>query len=149
MPLPRPLHFLHARVPPHIRLLSASAFWILTLTIGTNDYLLEITPIYGRSMAPTLSPAYHATGAKDWLAWRKWKPTQDLQRGDIVMYHTPFKAEGSAVKRVIALGGDTIVLDARRRPGVVASGDGERLGLSDRDMELSRPDLPAAPYGQF
>jgi inner membrane protease subunit 2 len=100
-----------------LRLFSAGTFWCLALTIGLNDYLLEITPIYGSSMSPTLSPSYHATGTKDYLAWRKWLPTQDLKRGDIVMYATPFRPEGSAVKRVIALGGDTVVLDGRRRPG--------------------------------
>lgn len=115
--------------------------------IGLNDYLFEITPIYGRSMAPTLSPAYHATGATDYLAWRKHRPTADLKRGDIVMYATPLRAEGSAVKRVVALAGDTVVLDERRRPGVDVDGEpkaNERTAM--RGWDAMAPEVKV-PYG--
>ena len=145
MPFPRPIHFITSRLPPQTRLLCTSAFWILAVTINLNDHVCEITPIYGRSMAPTLSPSYHATGAKDFLAWRKYRPTADLQRGDIVMYHTPFKAEGSAVKRVIALGGDTVVLDRRRRPGVDEDGlpkANERTAMKGWDAMAPRVKVP-------
>ena len=104
--------------------------WILATAIGLNDFALEITPVQGSSMAPTLSPAYATTGAQDYLAWRKWMPTADLRRGDIVMYNTPLRAEGTAVKRVVALGGDVVYLDARRRPGA-ADSDG-RVRASER-----------------
>jgi inner membrane protease subunit 2 len=143
MPLPNLLRARQAFPPP--RIVSAGVFWILALTIGINDYVVELTPVYGRSMAPTLSPTYHATGALDWLAWRKWRPTDDLRRGDIVMYHTPFKAEGSAVKRVIALGGDTVVLDRRRRPGVDEDGEpkaNERTAMRSWDVMAPRVKVP-------
>lgn len=106
-----------ASLPPW-RTLAAGAFWITGTVIGVNDYLLEITPIVGNSMQPTLSPQYYTTGARDTVAWYKWRPAgSELRRGDLVMYTTPHRGEGSAVKRVIALGGDTVVLDKRRRPG--------------------------------
>lgn len=145
MPLPSSLRTLTSRFPPQTRLLSAGIFWTLALTIGLNDYVLEITPIYGRSMAPTLSPTYHATGSLDWLAWRKFAPTANLQRGDIVMYNTPFKAEGSAVKRVIALGGDTVILDPRRRPGTDEDGEAkanERTAMRGWDAMAPRVKVP-------
>jgi len=145
MPFPQPIRYITSRLPTQTRLLCTSAFWILAITINLNDHVLEITPIYGRSMAPTLSPAYHATGAKDFLAWRKYRPTSDLQRGDIVMYQTPFKAEGSAVKRVIALGGDTVVLDRRRRPGVDEDGlpkANERTAMKGWDAMAPRVKVP-------
>lgn len=138
MPLP-----LLKNVP--IRTLSNTTFWILATTIGINDYLLELTPIYGASMAPTLSPTYHTTGTSDWVAWRKWQPTKNLQRGDIVMYHTPLRPEGSAVKRVIALGGDTVILDPRRRPGVDADGEpkaSERTAMKGWDAMAPRVRVP-------
>lgn len=128
-----------------LRLVSATTFWLLALPIGINDYVIELTPVYGRSMAPTLSPKYHETGSLDWLAWRKYNPTQDLRRGDIVMYHTPLKAEGSAVKRVIALGGDTVILDKRRRPGTDEDGESkanERTAMKGWDAMAPRVKVP-------
>lgn len=124
-----------------LRLLLTAAFWTTALTAATNDYLIELTPITGRSMSPTLSPLYHTTGSRDTLLWLKWRPTRDLQRGDIVLYHTPLRAEGSAVKRVIALAGDTVILDPRRRPdgeGVPA----ERTAARNWDAMAPRVEVP-------
>ncbi|KAM0712378.1 hypothetical protein Q7P37_011473 [Cladosporium fusiforme] len=136
------------RIPlPPPRALAAGAFWITATVIAANDYLLEITPIIGSSMSPTLSPTYHTTGAVDNLAWRKWRPAQNLQRGDIVLYNTPHRAEGSAVKRVIALGGDTVILDPRRRPGRDANGDvmGSERTVA-RNWDAMAPAV-TVPYG--
>ena len=115
------------------------------MVCNLNDHVIELTPIYGNSMAPTLSPTYHATGVKDFLAWRKFRPTADLQRGDIVMYEKPFNPEGSAVKRVIALGGDTVVLDRRRRPGTDEDGQpkaSERTAMKGWDAMAPRVKVP-------
>lgn len=140
MPIPSPLTRLS------LRRFAAASFWITALTISINDYLLEITPITGRSMSPTISPDYHTTGATDTIAWRKHQPASaDLRRGDIVLYHTPFRAEGSAVKRVIALGGDTVILDPRRRPGTDADGEnlpGERTVAKNWDVMAPRVKVP-------
>lgn len=144
MPFPRPISYLTSYFP-RPRLLCAGTFWLLATVINVNDHVLELTPIYGSSMAPTLSPTYHTTGATDVLAWRKYRPTENLQRGDIVMYQTPFRAEGSAVKRVIALGGDTVVLDRRRRPGTDEDGQpkpSERTAMKGWDAMAPRVKVP-------
>ncbi|KAF1827447.1 LexA/Signal peptidase [Dissoconium aciculare CBS 342.82] len=86
------------------------------ICIFINDNLLEYTYIHGRSMQPTLSPDYHLTGARDIVFWQKFSPTRDLQRGAIVMFNSPQRPESSAVKRVIALEGDIVVLDPKRKP---------------------------------
>lgn len=84
--------------------------------IFINDNVLETTHITGASMAPTLSPRYHETGQEDLVLWKKWNPTRDLQRGDVVHFSNPARPEGLAVKRIIALEGDIVLLNKRRRP---------------------------------
>lgn len=67
-------------------------------------------------MSPTLSPTYETDRAEDRVLWKKWTPTRKLQRGDVVHFANPTKPDSFAVKRVIALEGDQVVLDPRRRP---------------------------------
>jgi inner membrane protease subunit 2 len=90
--------------------------------IFVNDNFLEYTFVSGRSMQPTLSPDYHLTGAREGVFWQKYYPTRDLTRGAIVMFNSPQNPESSAVKRVIALEGDVVVLDPKRRPAEVLNG---------------------------
>ena len=85
-------------------------------TIAMNDHFLEFITIEGISMAPTLSPTFNETGAKDVLVMKKWKPTANLERGDVVMLNLPHKPDKLGVKRVVALEGDWVTLDYRRRP---------------------------------
>lgn len=87
-----------------------------TSLILLNDSYLESTTITGPSMSPTLSPLYETTQKRDIVLWDKFQPTKNLQRGDVVLFYLPHNPEGTAVKRVIALGGDTVLLDPRRRP---------------------------------
>ena len=84
--------------------------------IFINDNIFETGSIIGRSMAPTLSPEYNETGHKDSLLWNKWRAVNELKRGDIVHFMSPNKPEEFAVKRVIALEGDVVILDKKRRP---------------------------------
>lgn len=91
--------------------------WILL-----KDALLDATLVTGQSMAPTLSPLFGSTGAADCILWWKHLPTRNLRRGDVVLFCTPHKAEGKAVKRVVALGGDTVRLDPKRRPADAQNG---------------------------
>lgn len=112
-------------LPAEVRIPLYASFWTVCIAITLNDKFLEITHIDGSSMAPTLSPEYHSSGRKDCVAWRKWQPTRGLSRGDIVLFGNPTNPEGGAVKRVLALEGDTVLLDRRRRPsrsGQAASG---------------------------
>ncbi|KAF2722981.1 LexA/Signal peptidase [Polychaeton citri CBS 116435] len=99
-----------------LRKTAKTILWLTPLGIFVNDYSLETTTINGASMSPTLSPNYHETGQRDLVLWNKNQPTRDLKRGDIVNFMAPYRPEGNAVKRVIALPGDTVLLDPRRRP---------------------------------
>lgn len=73
-------------------------------------------------MAPTLSPAYHATGARDRLILQRGLAARrDLRRGDVVTFYKPHKRHEVSVKRVIGLEGDTIypVRGYACEPGIV------------------------------
>ena len=100
----------------HYRPLLIPFFFVAGTTVFINDHVVELISITGPSMAPTLSPDYHETGKEDWVLLRKWYPTRDLKRGDIIQFGNPNKPEEMAIKRVIALEGDTVLLDKRRRP---------------------------------
>lgn len=104
-----------------LRPLALPTLAIMSTLIFFNDHILEPTRITGSSMSPTLSPNFSTTGAKDSMLWRKWNATSNIQRGDVVHFANPTKPESLAVKRVIALEGDVVHLDPRRRP---ANNDG-------------------------
>ena len=87
-----------------------------------NDSVVEVSPVTGPSMQPTLSPNFTKDGSRDYVIYKKYKPTRDLNRGDIVLFHSLQDPERLSVKRVVALGGDTVLLDPRRRPEEVANG---------------------------
>lgn len=80
-------------------------------------------------MAPTLSPLAHETGKMDWVVMRpymeraaKRRPSNTgsadgengeespwgVKRGDIVTFWKPHKPEEMGIKRVVAVGGDTV-----------------------------------------
>jgi len=88
----------------------------LSAVIFLNDNILEVTSIEGSSMSPALSPHYHAAREEDKVLWRKWRVLRDLKRGDVVHFDNPCYPDRFAVKRVIALEGDTVMLDSKRRP---------------------------------
>ncbi|OQN95678.1 hypothetical protein B0A48_18202 [Cryoendolithus antarcticus] len=89
------------------------------IAITIQDNLYEITPVTGSSMAPTLSPDYELEGRSDRLLWSKVSASANLTRGGLVIYTNPQHSERTAVKRVVALEGDTVILDPRRRPGTL------------------------------
>lgn len=116
-----PLHTSLMRLLPSLpRKVGRVAFTFFAVPIATtiflNDNVVELTWITGSSMSPTLSPDFHATGASDWVLWRKWNPTHDVKRGDVVHFDNPVDPRARAVKRVIGVEGDTVLLDPRRRP---------------------------------
>ncbi|KAK3057201.1 hypothetical protein LTR09_002240 [Extremus antarcticus] len=92
------------------------AFWAASAVIFINDNVVVTTFVEGESMAPTLSPDYHETRDCDWVLWNKLFSRSALQRGDVVQFGNPYKPEGLAVKRIIGLEGDVILLDKRRKP---------------------------------
>lgn len=109
------------------------AAWAVGITIFINDNVLEVTSITGVSMAPTLSPDVNETGTKDVVLWRKCNAARSLQRGDVVMFQTPHRPEYIAAKRVVALGGDTVILDSKRRPRVKIDGGSEEDDSNGND----------------
>ncbi|OQO02376.1 hypothetical protein B0A48_11930 [Cryoendolithus antarcticus] len=92
--------------------------------VAIQDNLYEITPVTGTSMSPTLSPDYNLTGRCDRVLWSKVSPSANLVRGELVTYRSPQRPDRTAVKRVVALEGDTVILDPRRRPGGVDRSSG-------------------------
>ena len=81
---------------------------LLALQIGSVLMLIQVARVEGKAMAPTLEN-------QDRLLVNKFAYlTRAPERGDIVMHRYPRDPEKSFVKRVIALGGDTIrSLDGR------------------------------------
>ena len=91
-------------------------FWGTAVPIFINDNILEINYITGESMTPTLSPNCKETGEEDVVLWKKWNATKALRRGDVVHFMNPLRPEAFAVKRIVGVQGDTVLLDRRRRP---------------------------------
>lgn len=104
-----------------------------TATIFVRESFCDVTEINGKSMAPTLSPNVTSTGAKDVVFWRKHLPTRNLHRGDVVLFCAPHNPEGISTKRVVALAGDTVRLDPRRRPADSQNG---RTSASGRRWDM-------------
>lgn len=80
--------------------------------------------INGSSMAPTLSPDYHETGQCDYVLFKRLSgfasQIREWQRGEVVLFWSPIhgpEKEVKAVKRIIAVAGDVVVLDRRRIKG--------------------------------
>jgi inner membrane protease subunit 2 len=60
-------------------------------------------------MAPTLNAKTHETGWRDRLIIRTAAGVRhDVKRGDIITFWKPHKAEEISIKRVVAVGGDTV-----------------------------------------
>lgn len=109
--------FLRARLRGTLWYILTPLYLVSTTTILLNNNYAEVTRITGSSMSPTLSPLYATSpdNPTDSILWSKWQPTRSLRRGDVVCFSAPHN-QGTAVKRVVALGGDTVLLDPRRRP---------------------------------
>jgi len=107
-------------------------FWTLSANVFFNDNILETLSIDGVSMMPTLSPSFSETGAMDYVLFNKWSPASNLQRGDIVCFWAPHKADSLVVKRIVGLEGDTVLLDKRRMP----RGEGPAAEKARRDWEV-------------
>ena len=112
------------------------------LVITVNNLFVEVYPVRGPSMSPTLSPDYHETGRKDLLLVSKRSPAKDLQRGQIVTFWNPEKPEKMSIKRIVALEGDTVVPDRRYPLRIVpvpfghvwVEGDNWRSSLDSNDF---------------
>nr|POE85394.1 mitochondrial inner membrane protease subunit 2 [Quercus suber] len=98
---------------------------VTSVVITINDQFFEMTQITGNSMAPTISPTFDTTQQCDLIGSRKNLPAQNLRRGEVILFANPMRPETNAIKRVVALEGDMVVLDPRRRPYSNRTEDGE------------------------
>ncbi|KAL8754601.1 MAG: hypothetical protein Q9199_004238 [Rusavskia elegans] len=64
--------------------------------------------VTGRSMYPFLNTDMNERPNRDILAVRMWNPAEGLRRGDVVIFRSPTHPNVVAVKRIIALEGDTV-----------------------------------------
>jgi len=99
--------------------------------------------IAGASMSPTLSPGYHATGAKDHVLIRRDAAAlarRPPRRGAVVLFWTPHAPERLAVKRVVALAGD-VVTPVPRGPAREGS------AYEARDADTGEETRVVVPWG--
>ena len=79
------------------------------------SFVFRAVGVDGDSMVPTLADG-------DWLAVAS--VTTEIERGDIVVINQPWERHVPIVKRVIAVGGDTVYIDFDRNEVYV---NGEKL----------------------
>ena len=106
------------------RYAALTMFWAVGTVAFVNDNIAETSGIIGSSMSPTLSPDVEATGSRDSVLWNKWDVLSNVKRGDVVMFALPTRPEDTGVKRIVAVEGETVILDPRRRPRKGKTSDG-------------------------
>lgn len=71
-----------------------------------SHYFYTCDPTYGISMLPTLS------SFGDWVIISKWyRRGRGIKVGDLVSFHHPVKEREHAVKRVVGLSGDLVLMN--------------------------------------
>ncbi|KZF23339.1 LexA/Signal peptidase [Xylona heveae TC161] len=80
-----------------------------------HEHVYDLMWVRGPSMAPALSPDFHATGRRDVVGVNMWDAKANLERGMIVAFRSPRNPERIALKRIIGLEGD-IVMARNRYP---------------------------------
>ncbi|KAL8659451.1 MAG: hypothetical protein Q9226_000410 [Calogaya cf. arnoldii] len=73
-----------------------------------HTHVFQLMWVTGRSMYPFLNTDINERLVRDILAVRMWNPTEGLRRGDIVVFRSPTHPNVVAVKRIIALEGDSV-----------------------------------------
>ncbi|CUS09092.1 unnamed protein product [Tuber aestivum] len=74
----------------------------LPILIFVTNHVYSLHRIHGRSMSPTLS--------RDVILAQRHNATENLRRGQVVLYRSPVDPERVAVKRVVGLEGDVVVV---------------------------------------
>lgn len=143
-----------------------------------RDSAIDLQRVTGSSMAPTLAPLWDTEREEDQVlvshfrwsrrttndgmddekltprekemrkrSWWSWN-VSDLQRGDIVTFYSPVSSE-LALKRVVALGGDTVVPERRMIHGkgyrLLEKGDAGPFDGTPRGM----PQSLTVPFGHI
>jgi inner membrane protease subunit 2 len=115
-----------------------------------DRYVATTHVVSGPSMAPTLSPVFATTGARDTILLVRLRllaagagadasaSAGGLRRGDVVSFRKPHDPERSSVKRVLALPGDRVRRDPAAR-GRIEGANSYRLGLARMPAEIVVP----------
>jgi inner membrane protease subunit 2 len=142
--------------PRVLRQSASFGFFFFCAGLFVRDNFVCKDTVNGSSMAPTLSPYAHETGAKDSIIIRRdvrWSP-KGIQRGDVVTFWKPHRPEEISVKRVIAVAGDVVypwrgyALDPEVVHGERIGGGWDGLGTKDVDavggdvVELGKVTVP-------
>ncbi|OAG01269.1 LexA/Signal peptidase, partial [Paraphaeosphaeria sporulosa] len=118
-----------------------------------RDHFYTIDSVNGSSMAPTLSPLAHETGAKDRIFIKRGFDRRDIQRGDVITFWKPHKQSEISIKRVVGVEGDTVyphrgyacnpeVVNGRRVEGWDGLGSREWALGGDGEVELGKVVVP-------
>ncbi|KAI9830604.1 MAG: hypothetical protein M1826_004630 [Phylliscum demangeonii] len=114
--------------PSALAMTVASTLGWIPIWIFATEHVAQVMTVQGPSMAPALSPDYHAAGRRDRVWARMYQPTHDLRRGTVVAFwwadaflldpiirrltpfvrRSPLDAEKLLIKRVVALEGDVV-----------------------------------------
>ncbi|KAL9593523.1 MAG: hypothetical protein Q9219_007513 [cf. Caloplaca sp. 3 TL-2023] len=98
----------HRLFPPLIRRPLTLLTWLPVLWF-IQHHIFQLMSVTGPSMYPFLNTDYNTTVDKDVVAVKMWRAGERVRRGDVVVFRSPIHPETLAVKRVIALEGDTVI----------------------------------------
>ncbi|KAF9729371.1 hypothetical protein PMIN06_011483 [Paraphaeosphaeria minitans] len=129
------------------------AFISFCAAIFFRDKFYTIDSVNGSSMAPTLSPLAHETGAKDRIFIKRRFDCRDIQRGDIITFWKPHKQSEISIKRVVGVEGDTVyphrgyacdpeLVNGRRVEGWDGLGSREWALGGDGEVEVGKVVVP-------
>ncbi|KAF2108817.1 peptidase S24/S26A/S26B/S26C, partial [Lophiotrema nucula] len=76
--------------------------------IFVRDNFISLDTVRGSSMAPSLSPHAHERGELDRVFIKRGISTKSVERGDVITFWKPHKADEISIKRVVGLEGDTV-----------------------------------------
>ncbi len=159
-------HFARRRAPdapePAWVEYAASFFPVLLVVFLLRSFVAEPFKIPSSSMRPTLEVGdfilvnKYTYGLRLPIIEQKFIPVGEPQRGDVVVFRYPVNPSQDFIKRVVGVGGDTVVYRDKqltvngkplpqRRDGTYSYvDDGLRFETLDKAMETASP--PAGPH---
>eukprot|EP00878_Enallax_costatus_P026389 GHUV01028321.1.p1 GENE.GHUV01028321.1~~GHUV01028321.1.p1 ORF type:complete len:168 (+),score=18.52 GHUV01028321.1:205-708(+) len=91
--------------------------WLVPVGIAFTDCIASVLRVEGASMKPTLNPD---GSASDWVLVEKLsvKLQRRYRRGEVVVLWAPDNPHQQIIKRLLALEGDTIIENSKKRTWV-------------------------------
>ncbi|KAL9041239.1 MAG: hypothetical protein Q9180_001415 [Flavoplaca navasiana] len=102
------IHQRYQRSPLILRNILSFVTWLPVLWCF-HIYVFQLMWVTGRSMYPFLNTDSDRRLTRDVVAVSMWNPTKGLRRGDIVVFRSPSNPDKVAIKRIIALEGDSVL----------------------------------------